>query len=115
MAGLVIVLLAVINLILFFGLDGQMKDEAEYISKIANTIINFVGIFALIYGIAELNHLKTKENFDEINSDDLDIFLLKFTSFFNLIYMIFTIITGSFVDQKEDFPNELHIGTCRIY
>ena len=94
--GLIIMTIAVINLVLFFGFDTKdtMEDEAEYISKISNTAINLIGIFALLFGIAELNRLKVKD--EKINNSDLDIFLLKFTSFFSLLYMVFTIITGSF-------------------
>ena len=47
---------------------------------------------------------------------DLDTFLLKFTSFFILIYMIFTLITGAFNKEIEDFSHDLHIinGVCEI-
>ena len=41
-----------INLILFFGFEHgeKMKDEAEYVSKVSNTVINLIGICALIIG-----------------------------------------------------------------
>ena len=50
------------------------------------------------------------------HSMDLDTFLLKFTSFFILIYMIFTLITGAFNKEIEDFSHDLHIinGVCEI-
>jgi len=116
-AGLIIMGAAIINLVLFFGFDGRetMRDEAEYVSKISNTIINLVGIIALIIGIAELHHLETRED----SADgywDLDLFLLRFTSFFSFLYMLFTMITGAFNHHIEDFPNELHIinGLCDL-
>ena len=135
-AGLIIMGAAIINLVLFFGFDGKifrsskntwnnsnfsfsgretMRDEAEYVSKISNTIINLVGIIALIIGIAELHHLETRED----SADgywDLDLFLLRFTSFFSFLYMLFTMITGAFNHHIEDFPNELHIinGLCDL-
>lgn len=92
-----------------------MRDEAEYVSKISNTIINLVGIIALIIGIAELHHLETRED----SADgywDLDLFLLRFTSFFSFLYMLFTMITGAFNHHIQDFPNELHIinGLCDL-
>jgi len=60
-------------------------------------VINLIGICALIIGIAELNILQVKSEEDSNNSaPDLDMFLLKFTSFFSLMYVIFTIITGCF-------------------
>ena len=47
--------IAVINLILFFGFEHgeKMKDESEYVSKISNTVINLIGISALIIGIGK--------------------------------------------------------------
>jgi hypothetical protein len=111
---------AVINLFLFFGLDGheQTLGHAEYVSKISNTVINLIGIGALIIGIAELQHLENKsdEELAEERSNDLDMALLRFTSFFAILYMIFTIITGSFNTHLQDFPNELHLinGVCDL-
>ena len=45
-AGLVVVLVAIINLVIFFDLEGKNthKDYAEYLSKASNTGINLVGI-----------------------------------------------------------------------
>ena len=40
---------------------------------------------------------------------DLDMTLLRFTSVFSFLYMIFTIITGAFNNNVENFPNELNI------
>jgi hypothetical protein len=40
---------------------------------------------------------------------DLDMTLLRFTSVFSFLYMIFTIITGAFNNNVVDFPNELNI------
>ena len=53
--GLFIMAIAVINLILFFGFEHgeKMKDEAEYVSKVSNTVINLIGICALIIGIGK--------------------------------------------------------------
>ena len=45
-AGLVVVCVAIINLAIFFNLEGKdtHKDYAEYLSKASNTAINLVGI-----------------------------------------------------------------------
>ena len=69
---------------------------------------------ALVIGIAELHHLENKDQ--EADESDLDMFLLRFTSFFSFMYMIFTIITGAFNHHINDFPNELHIinGVCDL-
>merc|ERR1712223_274786 len=117
-AGLVVVLVAIINLVIFFDLEGKNthKDYAEYLSKASNTGINLVGILALIIGIAEMQHLENKDTDESDISNDLDMFLLRFTSFFSFMYMIFTIITGAFNQHVDDFPNELHIinGVCDL-
>ena len=114
--GLLILLIGVINLILFFGIATHDESQAELISKSSNTVINIVGIVALVIGIAELHHLDNKTEDDEPGSYDLDMFLLRFTSFFSFMYMIFTIITGAFNHHVENFPNELHIinGVCDL-
>ena len=51
-----------INLILFFGFEHgeKMKDEAEYVSKVSNTVINLIGIIALIIGIGKKMPLKAR-------------------------------------------------------
>ena len=92
-----------------------MEAEAEYISKVANSSINLIGIIVLVIGIAELNHLKTKQ--ENLNTSDLDMLLLKFTSFFSFVYMTFTIITGCFCSHIKDFPNEVHLinGVCEMF
>ena len=89
------------------------QDEAEYVSKVSNTVLNFIGILALIIGIAEIQQLKPllEEEVDAEEGYDLDTVLLRFTSFFSFIYMIFTIITGAFNTDVDDFPNELQ-HTC---
>ena len=77
--------------------------------QISNSIINLAGIFALIIGIAELHHLENKKDSAGLSSFDLDMVLLRFTSFFSFMYSVFTIITGAFNHHVEEFPNELHI------
>ena len=119
LAGLFVMLVAITNLTLFFNLEGRDTHEAqaEYLSKASNTAINLVGIIALVIGIAELHHLEARPDLDsESCIPDLDMFLLRFTSFFSFMYMIFTIITGVFNHDLADFPNELHVinGVCDL-
>ena len=54
-----------INLILFFGFEHgeKMKDEAEYVSKVSNTVINLIGICALIIGIGKNMPLKARTSY----------------------------------------------------
>lgn len=117
LAGFIVLLVASCNLVLFFNLEGRdtHEDNAEYLSKASNTAINLIGIIALFIGIAELHHLEHKQ-VSKSDMYDLDMFLLRFTSFFAFMYMIFTIITGAFNHNRENFPNELHVinGVCDL-
>jgi hypothetical protein len=83
----------------------------EYVSKVTHTIINALGIIALVIGIAEMQQLNFRDpDRNHINTEmDLDLALLRFTSIFSFLYMIFTIITGTFNGHLENYPNELNI------
>ena len=88
-----------------------LQEAAERVSKITHTIINALGIVGLIIGIAETQQLNFRDP-DRMHITiemDLDMTLLRFTSIFSFLYMIFTIITGAFNNNVEDFPNELNI------
>ena len=56
-AGLLIVIVAITNLVLFFSLDSKdaHEDAAEYLSKASNTAINLVGIIGK-YAITTTGH-----------------------------------------------------------
>lgn len=118
-AGTIILMLAILNLALFFGLDGHDAneahhvDEAEYFSKITNTIINMLGIIGLLFGIYQIQALNDKSEFEADSdlraSSSLDLSLLRFTAFFAYLYICFTIITGAFNAHFHNFPNGLHI------
>ena len=64
--GSVILILAILELGLFFGLDAHedIGDSAEMISKLMNTIINLLGIFVIGYGITTLRHLQVNTVFE---------------------------------------------------
>ena len=87
------------------------QGKAEYVSKVTHTIINSFGIIALVIGIAEIQQLNFRHpDRNHINTEmDLDMTLLRFTSVFSFLYMIFTIITGTFNSHLENYPNELNI------
>ena len=76
-----------------------------------HTIINVFGIIGLVIGIAETHQLNFRDpDKTHINLEmDLDMTLLRFTSIFSFLYMIFTIITGAFNNEVENYPNELNI------
>ncbi len=82
-----------------------LQNEAELCSKITQTIINVVGIIALIIGIAETQQLNFRNpNKNHINIEmDLDMLLLRFTAIFSFLYMLFTIITGNFNKEVKRF------------
>ena len=86
------------------------------LSKLSSRSKKFNFFTALIIGLAEMQHLENKDTEESDISNDLDMFLLRFTSFFSFMYMIFTIITGAFNQHVDDFPNELHIinGVCDL-
>ena len=88
-----------------------IKGMAEYVSKVTHTIINMLGIIGLVIGIAETQQLNFRDPArTHINIEmDMDMSLLRFTSVFSFLYMIFTIITGTFNSNLENFPNELNI------
>jgi hypothetical protein len=78
---------------------------------VTHTIINFLGIISLTIGIAETQQLDFRDpEKTHINVEmDLDMTLLRFTSIFSFLYMIFTIITGAFNNNVPEYPNELNI------
>jgi hypothetical protein len=78
---------------------------------VTHTIINFLGIISLTIGIAETQQLDFRDpDKTHINIEmDLDMTLLRFTSIFSFLYMIFTIITGAFNNNVPEYPNELNI------
>ena len=49
------------------------------------------------------------QNFNFSTQMDLDMSLLRFTSIFFFLYMIFTIITGCFHVRVKNFPNCLNV------
>ena len=111
---------------------------------VPNTIINFIGSMACVFGTLKIQELKHKvlQNWFKIRIPDviipfvesielnwpyycvyfqgeeggfdLDSTLLRFSSCFSIIYAIFTIITGSLA--REDSVGHLHIanGTLEI-
>ena len=98
--------------------SSRFQGATEYVSKVTHTLINMLGIVGLTIGIAETQQLnyrnpdKTHMNLDM----DLDMTLLRLTSIFSFLYMIFTIISGAFNNHVVDYPNELNIvnGTVAI-
>jgi hypothetical protein len=64
-----------------------------------------LGIVALIIGIAEIQQLSFRDlTRRHITIEmDLDMTLLRFTSIFTFLYMIFTTITGTFNKNVKNF------------
>jgi len=114
LCGLLILLVAIVNLAIFYGLTqhSHTKDEAELVSKLSNTIINSVGIIACLLGLKVIRRLKHRDTHHLHSHNEmynLDDTLLRFGAIFVLIYNIFTIITGSFMKEGSNFPFEIHI------
>lgn len=110
--GVFVLILAILNLGVFFGLDGftNAEDESEFFSKLTKTVINSFGIISLFIGIWQIQNLDDQELADRTESEmrNLDISLLRFTSFFAYLYHAFTIITGVFNANVKNFPNRIH-------
>jgi hypothetical protein len=68
----------------------------EHRAKIIQTVINVIGIVALIIGLAESQQLNLRNpNKPHIKIEmDLDMILLRFTSVFGFLYISFTVMTG---------------------
>jgi len=118
--GLLILTVAIMNLTVFYGLKqySHTQDEAELISKLSNTVMNMVGIVACSLGLSAIRKLDQKQYIraQEKEVYNLDDSLLRFGATFVFIYSTFSIITGSFMNDVEDFPYQLHIvnGTIEI-
>jgi hypothetical protein len=67
------------------------------------------GIVGLIVGLIKTRQLIFLEPGKKLNTVemDMDLTLLKLTSFFYFLYMIFTIITGIFKEHEAEFPDRL--------
>lgn len=85
------------------------QATAEFVSKIITTIVNLFGIVGLIVGLIKTRQLIFLEPGKKLNTVemDMDLTLLKLTSFFYFLYMIFTIITGTFKEHETEFPDRL--------
>jgi len=101
------------NLAIFYGLKqySHTQDEAEFISKLSNTLMNMVGIVACSLGLSAIKKLNQKQYImaQEKEVYNLDDTLLRFGSTFVFIYSTFTIIAGLFM-KNEEFPYQLHIA-----
>merc|ERR1712223_565558 len=111
--GLLTLVVAILNLAIFYGLKQykHTQEEAELISKLSNTIMNMVGIVACALGLAAIKKLDQKQYLRTHEKEvyNLDDTLLRFGATFVFIYSTFTIITGSFMNNIEEFPYQLHI------
>ena len=81
------------------------KDDAEFWSKVCVTVVNLIAVVALIIGIAETQQLdfRNPEHRHISIEMDLDMTLLRFTSIFVFLYMIFTVITAVFSENMTHF------------
>ncbi|CAM6055213.1 unnamed protein product [Sphagnum tenellum] len=111
--GLVVFVLAVVNLGLFFGMAGQNTDQdlSEYYSKAVNTALNMIGITGVVMGFGQIQRLPSNPDFGlQLKAGDLlDMGLLRFTAFFSYLYHNFTVISGALGEQHAGFPSALHV------
>ena len=76
-----------------------------YWSKSIHIAMNVMGIVAMIFALAESQQLDFRDPGKvQIEMEgDLDMTLLRFTSVFTFLYMIFIVITGSFSDKYQHY------------
>lgn len=122
-AGLAILAVNIANLCVFFGYmaveneaenaeESQTRENnaeveeksaiqisAPEISKIINACVNLVGIVVLVFGIVQIEALEQHETDEHNVHETLDDNLLRITSFFSFLYLMFVIISGT-LQQK---------------
>ena len=71
---------------------------------------------ALIIGLAEAQHLSIRESpkTSGKQESDLDLVLLQFSSFFSIVFNVFSIIAGTFSNEANNFKG-LNVTTGVAY
>ena len=105
--GLLILLLNIASLVIFFSISSKDHNVDEYVGKVIHSVTNCYGIGALLYGLICIQRLVEKSDPEPAL---MDLFLLKLSAMFVIVYTCFTITVGIFpTEQVEDIPGGLHI------
>ena len=109
-SGCFVLLLTLLDLIVFFSsTGGGPSQEAvfEYLGKVLNTFINFLGICSAVAGFIQIQNLADKEE-SATKDNGVDLFLIDFGVFFIYIYSSLTITVGLF-NIDPAIPGSVHI------
>ena len=112
-AGVIVVVLSVIQVAVFLNMPDTGVFKAELFSKSVNIFLNLVGIISIVVGYFQVHRLKIKTSIDEEERamSALDLSLIRITGFFFLVYLNLTIMVGAFDDHGIDgFPNTVHVA-----
>ena len=105
LAGCLILLLTLADLVVVFSATDDQDPLTEYMGKILNSSINFLGFFAAVVAFFKIQKLSERKNPQE---NTVDLFLLDFGVFFVYIYSCMTITVGLFT-TSHSIPGSVHI------
>ena len=107
MSGVFVLLLTLLDLIMFFSpTNTQQGPVFEYMGKLMNSFINFLGLSSAVVGFIQIQKLSERDKNSVDNS--VDLFLLDFGVFFIYIYSSLTITVGVF-NIDPDIPGSVHV------
>jgi len=104
--GCILVCLNMINLVLFFEYSSLDDSKDEFISKCANSAVNFCGSVASVMAIIKMQQLKDKEH----PGGGMDSVLLYVSGAFLLLYSVLEIMVGAnFKSENTAGSGYLHL------
>ena len=107
-SGCFVLLLTLLDLIIFFSSSGHKQEAVfEYLGKVLNTFINFLGICSAVVGFVQIQNLADKEE-SATKDNGVDLFLIDFGVFFIYINSSLTITVGVF-NIDPSIPGSVHI------
>ena len=105
-AGCLVLLLTLMDLVMFLSNNASEQDTTfEYLGKILNTSINFLGFLAAVVAFFRIQKLTERKTTPE---NTVDLFLLDFGVFFVFIYSCLTITVGIF-SANHSIPGSVHV------
>ena len=105
--GCLVLVLTLMDLVMFLTTTTHDKDiPFEYLGKILNTSINFLGFLAAVVAFFKIQKLSERRTPQENNT--VDLFLLDFGVFFLYIYSCLTITVGLF-NPSQPIPGSVHV------
>ena len=106
MAGLFTVVLTLSDLVFFFSDQSTVPTNVEYLGKVHNCILNYLGLIISAVAIYKVQELQSKTTKME---QGLNIFLLMLGVFFVYIYSCLTITVGVFTTDHH-IPGGVHVA-----